>query len=267
VGAVLERDYVPGEFWSEHDFRELTDVERVRVWWVDLFRDPTPERGFIRVRQPVGTSANVRQDGEDAVNWMFLDGPPEDDELPGGPLPPLPSAAWTPRSGLPLDTWPSVRWLVSPEFPQEGVDALREALAPVLDDLVATLDFGFTLRLEGPTQLDGWSCLVLPAGATTADDARRLEGGDDWFAAWESVYIRMLDPYIAAVETAANAIQSYVLPRLWTRTGRAEWPVCPIHRTHPLWSRRQRDIAVWECPERTVQVPIGRLASSESPAS
>ena len=44
VASSFERDYVPGEFWSEEHFRHPSGVERVRVWRANLFRDATHGR-------------------------------------------------------------------------------------------------------------------------------------------------------------------------------------------------------------------------------
>ena len=78
VGASYERDYVPGEFWSEDDFGDPSGVERIRVWWTDLFEEPTPDRGYIRMRQPLPRGGLVVSDAEDSANWMFREGPPDD---------------------------------------------------------------------------------------------------------------------------------------------------------------------------------------------
>lgn len=80
-GPAYERDYVPGEFWSEEDPEEraFARTTRVQVWFVDLFDEATPERGYIRTRKPLPRGVPVVSDAEDAVNWMFLTGPPEDD--------------------------------------------------------------------------------------------------------------------------------------------------------------------------------------------
>jgi hypothetical protein len=260
VGAVLERDYVPGEFWSEHHFRALEGVTQVRVWWADVFGDGGAERGFIRGRQTVGGTNYSTHDAEDAANWMFLAGPPDDDVLPDAPIPPLPRAAWQPRSGLQLDRWPVVRWVVLPGVPAEAVASLLEAFGPALDDLTATTDIGLTVVVSpGGGSLDRWSALILPPEATNIEEARRLDPSDDHFGSWGSVDIRMLEPFAAAVSTVANAIQSFVIPRLWARTGKAEWPACPVHRSHPLWAQRRHDVAVWTCPAHAIEVPIGRL--------
>jgi hypothetical protein len=259
VGAVLERHYVPGEFWSAHNFRDVTGVTGVRVWWVDLFQEANRARGFIRTRQALGNPSFTTGDAEDAVNWMFQDGPPQHDALPDQPIPRPPPAAWQPASGLPLTTWPRVRWLVGPDVSPEGVDTVRQAFAPVLDDLTATTDFSLTLKLDAGVSLDRWSCLILPSGASSTAALRRLEPEPDRFPAWESADIHPLRPLAAAVESAANAVQSFVLPRLWASTGRAGWPECPVHRTHPLWSRWDPDAAVWECPARSLRIPIGQL--------
>jgi hypothetical protein len=75
VGAVIERPYRPGEFYDRSDEPEdvvFTDTVAVQVWLYDMFGDP--ERGLIRMRQPVPGPDLVITDGEDAVNWIVREG-------------------------------------------------------------------------------------------------------------------------------------------------------------------------------------------------
>lgn len=41
------------------------------------------------------------------------------------------------------------------------------------------------------------------------------------------------------------------------------WPVCPLHRTHPLW---YADSAWWCTQEREMVAPLGELSGSSRPA-
>ena len=148
------------------------------------------------------------------------------------------------------------------ELEPEGVDALREALAPVLDDVVATTDIGFVVDPRPVVQsCDAWSCVILPPGRTWEDVTNRPEHADALFVpgTWESLDVRMLDPLPAVIVGVADTVQSYVLPQVWAKTGTGVWPACPVHPAHPLWPKLDDGVAVWACARGTFRVAIGDL--------
>ena len=81
IGTSYERDYTPGEFWQPMEEPEevrFAGTTSVVVWRIDLFGDDPPERGYIRMRQPLPGPDIVVTDAEDAVNWLAREMPPSD---------------------------------------------------------------------------------------------------------------------------------------------------------------------------------------------
>jgi len=76
VGVVVEREYRPGEFFHPGDSRAEQDAyavtETVRVWFIDMFGEP--ERGLIRMREPLPGPEIVMSDPEDAAHWIVRQG-------------------------------------------------------------------------------------------------------------------------------------------------------------------------------------------------
>ena len=44
----------------------------MRVWFIDMFGEP--DRGYLRMRQPLPGPDLVLTDAEDAVNWIVREG-------------------------------------------------------------------------------------------------------------------------------------------------------------------------------------------------
>lgn len=159
--------------------------------------------------------------------------------------------------------WVGAEWQGLDEVDAECAAALQNILGPVLLDLEATtsvVDFVVDLR---PRR--GCGCVLLPPGMTWEDVTGRGMKHPDLgpFFTYESIGYDSSRPLEQLFEEAASAVQHMAIAMIWTRTGVGGWPLCPVHKTHPLWPYPDRNlgIAVWECRRAGHQVPIGELST------
>lgn len=145
------------------------------------------------------------------------------------------------------------------------VSMLQRVVAPALRDLEATVpDVTFAID---PRPMVGCGCVLLPPGMTYADvtiKGRTHPDFGDPFPTWDSVDLRDHWSHEQHVAYAASTLQSMAIAFIWHRTGVGGWPLCPVHRSHPLWPYPDRDlgIAVWECRGSGYRVPVGELSET-----
>lgn len=122
------------------------------------------------------------------------------------------------------------------------VNAIEEALAPVLRDVSSTTDLH--LRIE-----DGdWSDELGPYVRIAAPDGSAT-----------SVHINLANTEAERIVAAAEQVQDIVIEEHWARA--SNWPMCPAHRsTHPLQVALRSTEAWWTCPaDQTAVSPVGAL--------
>lgn len=157
-----------------------------------------------------------------------------------------------------------VVWKGLEEVDPECVATLRRVLGPVLRDLEATtsvVDFDVD-----PRPILGCGCVLLPPGLNWEDVTRRALKHPDLgpFFTYGTIDYDPSCPMEQLVQGAASQVQHMATAMIWTRTGIGGWPLCPIHKTHPLWPHPDRDlgIAMWECRGAGYRVPIGDLSEA-----
>ena len=157
-----------------------------------------------------------------------------------------------------------VEWQGVDEVDPECLETLRKVLDPVLLDLEATAS-GVNFLVD-PRPCVGCGCVLLPQGLTWEDVSRRGMKHPDLgpFFAYGWLDVDVTRPPEQLVWLAADEFQRMAIAMIWTRTGIGGWPLCPVHKTHPLWPYPDGDlgIAVWQCRRAGHRIPIGGLSKT-----
>jgi hypothetical protein len=157
-----------------------------------------------------------------------------------------------------------VEWQGVDEVDVECAAALGKILAPVLRDLEETtsvVDF-----VIDPRPIVACGCVLLPPGLTWEDVTSRGMKHPDLgpFFTYGSIDFDPSRPLEQLVQGAASEVQHMAIAMIWTKTGVGGWPLCPVHKTHPLWPYPERatGLAIWQCRAAGYRVPIGRLSEA-----
>jgi hypothetical protein len=150
-------------------------------------------------------------------------------------------------------------WLGFDEVPDECRERLRHVFAPVIRDLEL---MGSTVDIAlDPRHSARCGCVLLPAGLTWEDVTNRGMSHPDIepFFPYGDFDLDPDAPVERQVARATSEVQQLAIAMIWTRTGVAGWPLCPLHQTHPLWASGDRGTAVWRCPKGEYRITIGDL--------
>jgi len=149
-------------------------------------------------------------------------------------------------------------WQGIDESPPECVAALKAVLSPVLEDVTATASL-VELVID-PRPRRGCGCVLLPPGRSYPEVTRRAPTDDDGpFPMYRDIEISPRRARGISIALAAGDVQQFVIASIWTKTGIGGWPICPVHKSHPLWPYPSSETAVWKCERSDFQVEIGDL--------
>lgn len=122
------------------------------------------------------------------------------------------------------------------------MNAIQEALEPVLRDVSATTDVSLTVGASDQADEHGPYVWI-----GTSDGGATM------------VRINATDTVAERVAAVADQVQEIVIEELWTRA--SNWPMCPAHRsTHPLQVGMTPAGPWWTCPtDRAAVAAVGDL--------
>ena len=122
------------------------------------------------------------------------------------------------------------------------MNAIQEALEPVLRDVSATTDVRLTIGDSDRSDQHG------PYVWITASDGSAT-----------MVRSNLTDTVAERVAAVADLVQEIVIEELWARA--SNWPMCPAHRsTHPLQVAMTPAGPWWACPaDRAAVSAVGDL--------
>ena len=122
------------------------------------------------------------------------------------------------------------------------MNAMQEALEPILRDVSATTDVRLTIGNGDRSDEHGPSAwIAMSDGSATM------------------VRINLADTVAERVAAVADQVQEIVIEELWARA--SNWPICPAHRsTHPLQVAMTPAGPSWTCPtDRAAVAAVGDL--------